>query len=231
MKRRQILEPLAQESTPALIAVQLRRLIGEGQLAPGEQLIEADIAADLGVSRGPVREAIQRLTQEGLLLSIRNRGVFVTVLGEADIRDIYEARTAVEEAAGRLILGGDFTSAGRVLSECVADMEQAFGSRNAAAMTEADMRFHEQLVSLSHSPRLSRMHNTLLTETRMCLNALEGTYEDESFRVAEHLAMAKALENGNRELLSRLLADHKDDALTRIMLRRDAVSARSHAGS
>ncbi|MDN5574145.1 MAG: GntR family transcriptional regulator, partial [Micrococcales bacterium] len=61
------LNPVVQESTPALIARQLRRAIGEGELAPGQQLNEAALSRSLGVSRGPLREGLQRVTQEGLL--------------------------------------------------------------------------------------------------------------------------------------------------------------------
>ena len=68
---------LTQESTPSIIADKLRQAIGHGELKPGAQLGEADLARKLGVSRGPLREGMQRLTQEGLLVSIRNRGLFV----------------------------------------------------------------------------------------------------------------------------------------------------------
>src|SRR5699024_3616258 len=74
------LEPVVQESTPSLIARALRRGIADGSLAPGTQLGEAALARSLGVSRGPLREAMQRLTQEGLLVSHRNRGLFVADL-------------------------------------------------------------------------------------------------------------------------------------------------------
>lgn len=217
MKRREGLQRLSQESTPALIAAQLRKHISQGDMAPGSQLIEMDIAGELGVSRGPVREAIQRLTQEGLLLSVRNRGVFVAEFGEADIRDIYEARTAVEKAAAGLLVAGDYERSGHELLERVAAMEAAWKSGDAEAMSEADIAFHEKLVAMASSPRLARMHGTLLTETRMCLNRLEGRYSDESVRVAEHRGIAEALRDGRGDLAMKLLDAHKDDALARLL--------------
>jgi DNA-binding GntR family transcriptional regulator len=217
MKRRDGLHPISQESTPALIAAQLREQISEGSMAPGSQLVEMEIAGALGVSRGPVREAIQRLTQEGLLVSIRNRGVFVADFGEADIRDIYEARTAVEKAAAGVLVSGDHHEAGLELLTRVEEMEAARLHSDSEAMSEADVAFHQKLVAMASSPRLSRMHGTLLTETRMCLNRLEGRYVDESVRVAEHRHIAEALREGNRELLMTLLDAHKDDALARLL--------------
>jgi DNA-binding GntR family transcriptional regulator len=224
MKRREGFEPITQESTPILIAAQLREHITKGSLAPGAQLVEMDIAGALGVSRGPVREAIQRLTQEGLLVSIRNRGVFVAEFGESDIRDIYEARTAVEKAAAGLLVSGNHHEAGLELLVKVQDMEAARLESDSEAMSEADVAFHEKLVAMASSPRLSRMHGTLLTETRMCLNRLEGRYLDESVRVAEHRHIAEALRDGSRELVMKLLDAHKDDALARLLTEKPAVA-------
>jgi DNA-binding GntR family transcriptional regulator len=217
MKRTEGFQPISQESTPALIAAQLRDHISKGSMAPGAQLVEMDIAGALGVSRGPIREAIQRLTQEGLLVSIRNRGVFVAEFSEADIRDIYEARTAVEKAAAGLLVSGDHPDAGLELLIKVEDMETARLEGDSEAMSEADVAFHERLVAMASSPRLSRMHGTLLTETRMCLNRLEGRYLDESVRVAEHRHIAEALRDGKSDLLMKLLDAHKDDALSRLL--------------
>lgn len=217
MKRTEGFQPISQESTPALIAAQLREHISRGSMAPGAQLVEMEIASALGVSRGPIREAIQRLTQEGLLVSIRNRGVFVAEFGQDDIRDIYEARTAVEKAAAGILVAGDHALAGEELLLKVDDMEAARMKNNSEAMSAADVAFHERLVEMAASPRLSRMHGTLLTETRMCLNRLEGRYLDESVRVAEHRHIAEALSTGDANELMKLLDAHKDDALARLL--------------
>src|SRR3954468_4154381 len=87
--KRGALDPVVQESTPAIIARKIRDAIARGDFAPGVQLGEAELAKELGVSRGPLREAMQRLTQEGLLVSYRNRGLFVVSMDQDDFRDIY----------------------------------------------------------------------------------------------------------------------------------------------
>src|SRR3954468_19098287 len=97
------LEPVPRRSTVEIIADQLRSAIMYGSLPPGSQLGEADLAAKLGVSRGPLREAMQRLVQEGLLRSERHRGLFVIDMDAADVRDVYQARLAIERAACQLI--------------------------------------------------------------------------------------------------------------------------------
>ena len=99
-----VLEPLQLRSTPALIADQLRSQILEGRFPPHTQLAEVELARQLQVSRGPIREAMQRLIQEGLLRAERNRGVFVVELGLDDARDVYLARGVIERAAAAIVV-------------------------------------------------------------------------------------------------------------------------------
>ncbi|MET9272881.1 GntR family transcriptional regulator [Kribbella sp. NPDC003557] len=211
------IEPLAQESTPSIIADKLRKAIGHGELKPGAQLGEADLARKLGVSRGPLREGMQRLTQEGLLVSIRNRGLFVIDMTPDDIRDMYLAREAIERAAIRKILRGDHAAAGKALLAIVDQMAASDG--DPAAIGELDIAFHELLVRLADSPRLLRMHRTSIVETRMCIHALEETYSAVDFRAAEHFALAEALYQGDAEIADQVLIVHMDDAIERLVNR------------
>lgn len=205
-----------QESTPSIIAGKLRTAIGLGQIPPGAQLGEADLAKELGVSRGPLREAMQRLTQEGLLISIRNRGLFVITMTNEEVRDMYVARTAVERAASEVILQKDPKKVALELMAIVKAMKKAAEKGDMDAMSEADMDYHATLVAAAGSPRLTRMHNTLLTETRMCLTALEKRYPDPQARVAEHHAIAEALGGGSEDQVGKLLISHMEDALERL---------------
>jgi DNA-binding GntR family transcriptional regulator len=210
------IEPLVQESTPSIIADRLRKAIGQGELKPGMQLGEADLARRLGVSRGPLREGMQRLTQEGLLIAIRNRGLFVVDMTADDVRDMYLAREAIERAAARKIIEGDHAAAGEVLLALVAEMAAA---TDPAEVSEVDIAFHEGLVALAGSPRLSRMHRTFITETRMCIHALEETYAAADVRVEEHRALAEAVKTGDTALADHLLIAHMDDAIARLTTR------------
>ena len=211
-----ILQPVVQETTPALIARQLRRAIGEGDLVPGQQLNEAELSRRLGVSRGPLREAMQRLTQEGLLVSISNRGVFVIEVTDDDVRDMYLARTAVERAAAMRAIQVDAEHAGERLLEVVRTMTAAVAQNDTDALTEADVEFHALLVALAGSARLSRMHTTLMVETRMCITALESRYNSHIFRLDEHRGIAEAIGRSDVERADRLLLDHMEDAIGRL---------------
>lgn len=211
------LEPLKQESTPAIIARKIRTAIGNGEFGPGAQLGEADLAGRLGVSRGPLREAMQRLTQEGLLVSIRNRGLFVAQFSQADITDIYLTRTAVERGAALKIIEVDHTNkpAGAELLGIVVQMEALGGEPE--AISRIDISFHEAMVRLADSPRLTRVHATLVTETKMCLAALEQAEYPLEDRVAEHRRIAQAIIDADVPELHKALADHMDSAVAQLL--------------
>lgn len=211
-----LLQPLEQESTAGRVAGAVREAIARGQIAPGEQLGEVELAKRLGVSRGPLREGLQRLTQEGLLVGHRNRGLFVIEMTAERVEDMYLARQAVERGAAQQVHArGDASATGGALMEIVDRMRSDSGSDD--QVTDADLEFHELLVRHSESPRLIWMHQTLLTETRMCLNALVPTYDSDQERVEEHRAIAQALLDEDPTRTDVLIVAHMHDGLRRLL--------------
>ncbi|GAA5120797.1 GntR family transcriptional regulator [Haloechinothrix salitolerans] len=210
------IEPVNRESTASIIARQLRDAIMTGALQPGTQLGEAELAARFEVSRGPLREAMQRLVSEGLLRSERHRGLFVIDLEPGDVYDIYASRAAIERAAAIRIMRGDTDSAVAVLSEALDEMVSAADDPDPNALPESDLRFHEALVRASGSRRLVRMARTLLIETRMCLAALQRTDQHGDDRVAEHTEIIEAMKAGDEQRVLELLDAHMEDAITRL---------------
>jgi len=220
------LERITRESTASVIARQLRNAIIHGGIRPGAQLGEAELANRLGVSRGPLREAMQRLVQEGLLRSEPNRGLFVIELTADDVSDIYLARTAIERAAVSAILDGDPVRSSVVLAKAHAALARAAKRANSEAISDADLAFHQALVGEAKSPRLKRMHDTLLAETRMCLAALEQTDYVPADLVVEHGTIVEAVRLGDRRRAERLLTSHADEALRRLVPDRVKVKPR-----
>ncbi|WP_158887045.1 GntR family transcriptional regulator [Amycolatopsis anabasis] len=211
------IEPVSRESTAGIIARQLRDAIMNGSLPPGAQLGETELAAQFQVSRGPLREAMQRLVSEGLLRSERHRGLFVINLEPGDVYDIYSARSAIERAAAIRILRGDRERVAEQLDETVRAMAAAAESGDPTALSEADLRFHEVLINASGSRRLVRMARTLLIETRMCLSALQATYQAIEERVVEHNRIIEAIRAGDEDLTVSLLEAHMEDAVQRLV--------------
>jgi DNA-binding GntR family transcriptional regulator len=212
------ISPVVQESTPSLIARQLRVAITSGAIPSGAQMIEADLAQDLGVSRGPLREAMQRLTQEGLLQSIRNRGLFVVTLTAADAQDVYFARSSIERAAAaRIIQRGPVETDLKRLRQRVEAIAAA--GDDVTAGTLADLQFHKELVALAASTRLVRMEATLLTETQICLRSIAPSYASDPWhRAEEHAALVDMIARGDVPGVNRLIDGHAHDALQRMQL-------------
>jgi len=210
------LEPVVQESTPIMIAVRIREAIASGVIPPGAQIGEAEFARQLAVSRGPLREGLQRLAQEGLVVAVRNRGHFVIEMTPENVRDMYVARAAIERAAAARAHELNPQGTATLLLDSVAAMKAAADRGDEDGVSTADIEFHRDLVRCAESPRLARMHGTLMAETRMCIHALTPTYAVGSVRVAEHQQIARSFDKGDPALTDSLLAHHMDDALVRL---------------
>jgi DNA-binding GntR family transcriptional regulator len=132
----------------------LLRLIGEGTLAPGEQLDEQVLASRLGVSRTPLRAAIARLSQEGLVVNLPYRGAFVREFTVEEIDGLYEVRATLEALAARKAAQRrspeELETIGAILDECQAALEAG----DVDAYGQADARFHRALAEASGNPTL-----------------------------------------------------------------------------
>lgn len=211
------LEPITRQSTASLIAGQIREAITTGAFTPGAQLTETELAEQLGVSRGPLREAMQRLVQEGLLRSELHRGLFVNELTATEIQDVYAVRSVVERAACSMILRKDPDRTAERLDEIVATMRAAVRAGDQRARGDADADFHETLVAESGSPRLIRMARTLLVETRMCIAGLEDKYQLPGDVVDEHAAIVAALRARDEPALHARIEAHMTEGLARLV--------------
>lgn len=217
---------IPRDTFASIVTDRLRTSIVDGSLAPpGSQLSEVELANRFGVSRGPVREALQRLVQEGLLLSEPHRGVFIPVLTDEDFLDIYLAREALESAAVRTIVANDNAAeAARSLDQHVTAMERAEAQGDWAAVGNSDLEFHVALVDASGSQRLRRMFSTVISETRLCLGVLTAG-EARSDLVQEHRRVCDLMQEGKIELALAVLKKHFDDAVVSLSSRHGGVPA------
>jgi DNA-binding GntR family transcriptional regulator len=191
-KRKQI-TPIVRTTLADTVTSRVRELITQGAYEPGAQLSELDLAARFGVSRGPVREGLSRLVQEGLLRSEAHRGVFVPLLDAQDIVDIYFVREAMERAAVVRIFEGDRAFVARALSAVLADMRSAASENRWVEFIELDIVFHKKLVDAAASPRLSKIYATLIDETRVSASLTldypgRDQLADQHQYVVEHIA-------------------------------------------
>jgi DNA-binding GntR family transcriptional regulator len=203
--------------TAQLIADHLREHIIQGIFPPGQQINESVLAGQLSTSRGPVREALQRLTQEGLLVSLRNRGVFVKELTIDDIREIYAVREAVELSSAKMLLAAgperiNLTS--QSLKQSLTDMEKQVTLSDWQAIARLDMQFHTSFVEGTGNSRLIRIYDTLAAESRMCILSwwatcnLQASYRRPDALVQEHQNILDLLQAGDSEGLQRAISHH-----------------------
>ena len=190
----QSMEPISRTTLSGQVTERLRSGILAGRYRQGEQLNEAALARRFGVSRGPLREAMQRLIQEGLLHNRPHRGVFVAELTDEDLVDIFFAREAIETAALRRVMAaGEAVSASRLLSTEVDRMIEALKRDDWNSVIDHDLRFHTHLVNAAESPRLSRMYSVLIAESRMCLHMLASGFAGRRDFVEVHVSLVDRL--------------------------------------
>ncbi len=194
------------------VAEQLRDDILAGALLPNAQLNEKELALAFGVSRGPLREAMQRLIQEGLLRSEPHRGVFVVEISEPDLADIFFVRIAIESAAVKqLVTSRNTETISSQLSQISEKMDNAVRAKRWKDGSELDFEFHRTLVDAAGSNRLSRTYMTVQAETRLCLHRLMGGYRRSEDLAEEHFRFADTLNNGDLEKALDELSRHFGD--------------------
>lgn len=207
---------------PASLAVSVTDAIRErilgGSFAPGDRLVEAEIARQLGISRGPVREALAHLRAEGLAYDEPRRGSFVAELSPSDIREIYELRAALESRAARLIIQRGDEAAFARLEEILGALRVAAAADDRATFAQRDAELHEELCRGSGNSRLHRVFvnhagvlGTLLRlEVSTQYEALDGL-------LAEHETLFAEINSRDVARAERACNDHLDQALERVM--------------
>ncbi|RAI44206.1 GntR family transcriptional regulator [Rhodoplanes roseus] len=209
------------------VADPLRSAIVEGRLAPGKALSENQLAAEYGVSRTPVREALRLLMEEGLVEMLPGRKVRVAVPRPSDVREVYDVRAVLEAEAVRRLLKTEETA-----RRVVAEMERACDVSDAAlarddltALAAANARFHAALVSALGNRRLLADYETIYN--------LVALYRHQSLRIeywaeagnAEHRALLDRLRRGDEAAAIDLLRAHIERACALVCRRYEQAPA------
>lgn len=196
------------------IADELRRRTIAGVYRAGQRLTEEALTRELGVSRPPLREAMRMLQQEGLLTAEPRRGVMVTPLTAADVREIYSLRHALENLAIELAVPVQDESQLKPMLMAVADMRRCVRRGDRAALTLANHRFHQSLVRLAGHSRLQRAYDSLMAQLQMCMSmnlrfreSLSGTLGDV---VSRHAHLVELIRDGDPQAVQRALEVHGD---------------------
>ncbi len=190
----------------------------DGDLLPGAKLSQERVQEALGVSRGTLREAMQLLVRERLLVHEPSRGVFVRRLTLGDVSDLYAVRRVVECAAVRSVQV--MTPDGlRRLRESIAEGQAAAATGEWDAVAAASIRFHEGLVALAGSPRLDALVSEVLAEFRLAYALMRDTQAFHVRFLARHEEIAAAISGGDLEEAAELLESYLRDAEQQVLTR------------
>jgi DNA-binding GntR family transcriptional regulator len=177
---------------------EIRRRILDNQYAPAQQVLESELAAELGMSRTPLREALVRLENENFVELVPRHGMRVVPLSLQSLRDMYEVLTALELAAvERLAREHPDDHALAPLDAALDEMDVALKSQNLDAWVHADERFHRTLLDLCGNTRLAALALTLWDQGHRARTAtvrLRGSLTPSNL---EHRAVVEAIRRGD----------------------------------
>ena len=204
---------LERTTTPEGVYRVLRAAILDGTVPPGGQLRERDIATDLGVSRSPLREALTRLEEEGLIVKIPFRGAFVVEVSARDVAEIASIRLLVEPYAGELALETLRGPERPRLTQTIEELRQATEKNDIPASIDAHLQFHRLFYDFSGHGVLRSLWNGWETKLRLYLTVDHRSYSDLHDIAVEHERLAAVALEGDTDAFRRELAQHFQSAL------------------
>jgi DNA-binding GntR family transcriptional regulator len=205
---------------PAAVADSLRADVLAVRIRPGEAVTEAAVAARFAVSRPTARIAIDQLVRAGLLRREPNRGARVPALSRADVVDLYDNRALVEGAALAALARG-----GSVPADAVWHNRALAAAPDDSPFAADDIAFHRALVTAQSSPRLTRMHESLMGEIELCIGQVQANALWRPADIAaQHGHILDAVFSGDAELAARLVREHIHTSRDRLLAHVDAAS-------
>jgi DNA-binding GntR family transcriptional regulator len=207
-------------TTPTLVesvAEAIRGSILAGRFAPGERLVEAELARELHVSRGPIREALALLTQDGIVINVPRRGKFVQGFTPRLIDELYSLRRLLEPHAAVLVIARLDAEGERRLEDAVGKIVAAVAAGDAQLLAQRDVAFHDLLYELADHELLQRAWlENIAGKLRILLNVTTATLS----------ALADA-ERQHRKLLDSILARDEKTARMRLEAHIDEAHERA----
>lgn len=206
-------------SLAKLVRDDMLGLILKGVLIPGQRINEPDVAARLGVSRVPVREALRELESSGLVVARKHSGVFVRQLAAPEIRDLYQMRALLDGFAGRQAAQRaslENVALLRVLDDSIKTMQDAASQHDVQRYYGENLRFHWAIVEAAGNQSLTETYRGIVQ--KLHVSRLKNLAHDTGMQasIAEHMEIASTLRQGDPERCHKLLAEHAGDAHSRL---------------
>lgn len=186
----------------------LQEAILKGDLKPGERLMELQLAAELGVSRTPIREAIRMLQQEGLAVTIPRRGAEVARMTEKDMQDVLQIREALEVLAAQLACDKITQEQIGQMEEKLSAFEEAIQTKDVRLIAQTDIAFHDGLYAAADNQRLVKMLNPL--REQIYRYRVEYLKDETGYPrlIEEHRQIVRGLKNRDKEYVAQMVKKH-----------------------
>jgi len=190
------------------VTLHLRRQVVVGELKPGHRLVEEGLARELGISRTPVREALHRLEQEGVLTKRPRGGYEVRPLTPEEVGDALGVRSVLEGYAAELASRQAPPGALEELEEAVQGFEQALARKDEERLVELNSRFHVLLCQASGSPLLLRLLGELQEIVERISRAIISNMDAGLWSTEDHRNILEAIKAGRGREAARLAREH-----------------------
>ena len=191
------------------ISDEIRNAIFQGKLKPGDRLREVEIAKQMGVSRGPIREAMRMLEQEGLLFSQPYKETMVADISTEEVHQVLiPIRLTIETFAIRKALPQLDSVHLEQLRVIVSDMKEAARQNNLSRLVEHDLAFHEYLLNLAKMPVLLNTWMSVYNRIRIYFLQQGQAYGDLDELCHEHEILLRAIEAGDADKAAEALEAH-----------------------
>lgn len=186
----------------------LREAILKGELKPGERLMELQLAAKLGVSRTPIREAIRMLEQEGLAVTIPRKGAEVAKMTEKDMQDVLQVREALDELAANIACERITQEELDELVTAMHEFEISTRTKDLKRIAETDVKFHDVIYRATDNPKLVTMVNNL--REQMYRYRVEYLKDEKNYPtlLKEHKEIVEGLKTQNKEMIAEAMRKH-----------------------
>lgn len=198
---------LQRNSLANLVQAEIERMILDGELDSGAKLTESTLADQLGVSRGPVREAFRMLEESGLVHTEKNRGVFVRHVPIEEALEIFELRAVMDLYVGRKLAAGLGATEVRELRQLVDAMDQAVKADNARDYHRFNLKFHDRLLELAGNAKLTATYRKLVNELSL-FRRQNLTNESMTVYSREHRQIVKAIAAGDPDAAGQAMYQH-----------------------
>lgn len=194
----------------------LREAILKGELKPGERLMELQLAAKLGVSRTPIREAIRMLEQEGLAVTIPRKGAEVAKMTEKDMKDVLQVREALDELAANIACEQISQEQLEELKHTMREFEEYTKTGDLKKIAEADVLFHDIIYQATGNPKLVNMVNNL--REQMYRYRVEYLKDEKNYPilVKEHSEIVEGLSKKDKAKVTAAMHEHVVNQVTAV---------------